>query len=295
MYSYRSLILLPNSNEYSSIHECSITKTLTNLSECSIQRYSSASELINILNVISQDNTIRIILIYGASELWPVLTTSLSQYHNYSLKPASSPYDFYARINEMMHILGITAQKNNLALAEKQLFTYYRAHSPLHLLSLSQQVAHKLKQANLSISCAESCTGGLIAKTLTDVAGASAYFCGGVCTYTAEIKQHVLHVPNKTITEKGVVSKETAEAMAIGAKELFGTDIALSTTGVAGPGSDADGNPEGLVYCCINIHGDIYIYRYLASNETICTDRAFIRSSCVIFLFENLLKQLQQY
>ena len=100
----------------------------------------------------------------------------------------------------------------------------------------------------LSISVAESCTGGEISRLISSVPGSSAYYAGGVCTYQTAKKPVVLHVPQQIIDEFTVVSEEVAQAMSLGCRQLFQTDIAVSTTGVAGPSSDEFDNEIGLVY-----------------------------------------------
>ena len=105
-----------------------------------------------------------------------------------------------------------------------------------------------LKAHGATLAAAESCTGGLISKRVTDVPGASAVFLGGVVSYTNGVKSKVLNVPQALLDEHGAVSEPVAIAMAEGAKALTGADYALSVTGVAGPDSDERGNPVGLVY-----------------------------------------------
>lgn len=105
-----------------------------------------------------------------------------------------------------------------------------------------------LKEQGLTLGTAESCTGGLIAKLITDLPGASAVLKGGVVSYTNEVKAGVLGVPQALLDQHGAVSAPVAEAMARGAKKVLGCDIALSATGVAGPDPDDRGNPVGLVY-----------------------------------------------
>ena len=289
MYSYRTLILFPQIDDYSSIHEWSLIATLKDYSECTLQAYLLNDNLGNMMHHFTNDGNTRIVIIFGAEEQWHFLHNAFSHHPNCIIQSNPSPYHFYARMNNNIHILGLTPNADILALTANQLTNQYRALAPQTLSNLSAQIGKTLKHAGLTISCAESCTGGFIAKTLTDIAGASAYFHGGACTYTADVKQRVLHIAESTLTANGVVSQETAQAMAIGAQKLFASNIALSTTGVAGPGPDSDGNPEGLVYCCIAINNDTYVYQFLATDETLCTDRTFIRSACVRFLFEKLL------
>ncbi len=105
-----------------------------------------------------------------------------------------------------------------------------------------------LRERGATLSAAESCTGGLIAKRITDVPGASAAFLGGVVSYTDGVKAEVLHVPQALLDEFGAVSEPVARAMAEGVRAVTGSDYALSVTGLAGPDGDDRGNPVGLVY-----------------------------------------------
>lgn len=107
------------------------------------------------------------------------------------------------------------------------------------------QVIHRLKERGLTLAAAESCTGGLIAKRLTDVPGASSVFLGGVVSYTNGVKERVLGVPADRLEAFGAVSRETAEAMAEGVRSLCGADLAVSITGSAGPDPDERGTPVG--------------------------------------------------
>ena len=107
------------------------------------------------------------------------------------------------------------------------------------------------KQRGLTLTTAESCTGGLAAKELTDVPGASAVFVGGVVSSWSEIKAKVLGVPRPLLVEYGAVSEPVARAMAEGARRLTGADIALAVTGVAGPDRDDRGNAVGTVFIAL--------------------------------------------
>lgn len=113
---------------------------------------------------------------------------------------------------------------------------------PEHLL------LETLKNRSLTICTAESCTGGLIASRITDVAGSSAYMLGGVVAYSNQIKQNILHVRESTLIEHGAVSEPTAAEMAQGVLKLFDADFAVSVTGIAGPGGGTDQKPVGLTY-----------------------------------------------
>ena len=118
--------------------------------------------------------------------------------------------------------------------------------------SLEYVVIQALKTKDLTLGVAESCTGGLIAKRLTDVPGASAAFKGGIVSYTNEIKENLLGVPPHMLERYGAVSNEVAAAMAEGARQALGCDIALSATGVAGPDKDDWGNEVGTMFVAIS-------------------------------------------
>jgi nicotinamide-nucleotide amidase len=113
---------------------------------------------------------------------------------------------------------------------------------------LEKRIFDVLQQRGHTLSVAESCTGGLIAKRITDVEGSSAVFSGGVVSYANTVKTSLLGVPQSTLDAFGAVSAETATAMALGAQKAMGTTWAISTTGVAGPGGGSAEKPVGLVW-----------------------------------------------
>ena len=108
-----------------------------------------------------------------------------------------------------------------------------------------------LRERGKTVATAESCTGGLIGKRLTDVSGSSAVYLGGVISYTDAVKRDVLGVPEAILASFGAVSAETAKAMAEGVRMLLGADYAVSSTGLAGPNGDGSGKPVGLVYLAV--------------------------------------------
>jgi len=113
---------------------------------------------------------------------------------------------------------------------------------------LARELGERLIGAGLTISLAESCTGGLLAKLITDLPGCSAYFVGGVVAYTNLVKAHQLGVPADVLAAHGAVSAEVALAMAEGARAALGSDLALSVTGISGPDADGTSKPVGLTY-----------------------------------------------
>lgn len=114
--------------------------------------------------------------------------------------------------------------------------------------TLAIAVGRMLRERGQTVATAESCTGGLVAKMLTDAAGSSEYFHGGFVTYANEAKHRDLDVPMSLIEEDGAVSESVAMAMAVGALERAGADHAISLTGVAGPGGGTDEKPVGTVW-----------------------------------------------
>ena len=117
--------------------------------------------------------------------------------------------------------------------------------------SLEAAVFRLLQEKGLTFGCAESCTGGLIAKRMTDLSGVSAVFRGGVVSYATQVKHTVLGVEQALLEQYGAVSEPVARAMAEGARRVLGCDIAVASTGVAGPDPDERGNPVGLVFIAL--------------------------------------------
>lgn len=109
------------------------------------------------------------------------------------------------------------------------------------------RVGELLRKVDWNLSVAESCTGGLLGGEISAVPGSSEYFLGGVIAYSNEVKTKLLDVPRALLEEHGAVSRQTALAMALGARKVLGSDVALSITGVAGPGGGSSEKPVGLV------------------------------------------------
>jgi nicotinamide-nucleotide amidase len=137
-----------------------------------------------------------------------------------------------------------------------------------------------LRKGGLTVSVAESCTGGLVGKLITDEPGSSAYFLGGVIAYSDEVKRDELGVPGALLKRVGAVSSEVAKAMAEGARSRFGTDLAAGVTGIAGPDSDGSSKPVGLTYIAVSstrgtaaheyrFKGDRWSNRRQAAAETL--------------------------
>lgn len=125
--------------------------------------------------------------------------------------------------------------------------------------SIAAEVLQLCRERGLTLAAAESCTGGLIAKELTDIPGASQVFLGGVVSYTNHVKEQVLRVPAALLERCGAVSAPVARAMALGARVLTGADLALSVTGLAGPDGDDRGNPVGTVFVALSAPEGVFV------------------------------------
>jgi len=132
---------------------------------------------------------------------------------------------------------------------------------------IAELVLERCRALGLRLATAESCTGGLVGARLTDVAGASDVYAGGVIAYSNEIKENRLGVPASTLERHGAVSAETAEAMAAGARAELGADAAVAVTGIAGPDGGTQEKPVGLVYIAVQAPGGGSTERFLFSGD----------------------------
>jgi PncC family amidohydrolase len=120
---------------------------------------------------------------------------------------------------------------------------------------LAQRIGDRLRNRQLTLAVAESCTGGLLGDMITDVPGSSDYFLGGVLAYSNQVKQSLLAVRAETLEIHGAVSPQCAAEMAQGVRRLLGCDVVLSVTGIAGPGGDTADKPLGLTYIHLSAPG----------------------------------------
>lgn len=133
-----------------------------------------------------------------------------------------------------------------------------------HLLN---KISDELKKRNLTVATAESCTGGLLASSLTDVPGSSEYFDRGIISYSNQSKMELLGISEEILKEHGSVSEQTAKAMAVNIKERSNVDIGLSTTGIAGPTGGTKEKPVGLVYIGIATSKKTDVKRFIFSGD----------------------------
>jgi PncC family amidohydrolase len=152
--------------------------------------------------------------------------------------------------------------------------------------TLEELVGQLLAEQGLTIAVAESCTGGLIAHWLTNVPGSSAYFIGSVVAYSNQVKEQVLGVSPETLFAYGAVSEECAQEMARGARRVFGADVAISSTGIAGPTGGTPQKPVGLVYVALAAQDFERCERHLWQGDRLENKR---RTS------EAALEMLRQY
>ena len=144
------------------------------------------------------------------------------------------------------------------------------------------KIVNLLKEKSLTLSCAESLTGGSFASTITNIPGASSVFKGGIVSYTNEIKNKCLNVLESTLNDFGAVSKECCYEMAHNVKKIFNSDIGVSFTGNAGP-SASENKPVGLVYIGISYLNKCDIYELNFKG-----DRISIKNQCISYALNKI-------
>ena len=154
-----------------------------------------------------------------------------------------------------------------------------------NLDELASRVIEIFREKGLSLALAESCTGGMIAETITTVAGASDIFYGSAVTYVNSAKEHILGVARETLEKHGAVSSECAEEMACGARRVYGADVAMSVTGIAGPGGGSEAKPVGTVWFGLATKDGAETFRRRFDG-----DRAAVRRQTV----EEVLRRLAE-
>ena len=135
------------------------------------------------------------------------------------------------------------------------------------MITLSKKIVKLLIKKRLNISCAESCTGGLLSSTITSVSGSSKVFTLGLVTYSNNSKTNILDVPKKILNKYGAVSHETCLLMVKNLNKMSKTNISISITGIAGPKGGTREKPVGLVYVGIKKGSKILVKRFLFKNK----------------------------
>ena len=146
-----------------------------------------------------------------------------------------------------------------------------------------------LEQKNITVSTAESCTGGLIAGAITSLAGVSSYYREGFVTYANEAKKKYLNVPSSTIEKHGAVSHQTAFYMVHGLLKNTGADVGVAVTGIAGPTGGTDDKPVGLVYIATCAKDDATVTKNIFSG-----DREEVRRKTVDTALKLLIQKIEE-
>lgn len=158
----------------------------------------------------------------------------------------------------------------------------------MDLADLVATLSERLRERHLKLACAESCTGGLIAAHITERAGSSELFDRGFVTYSNQAKMDMLGVSSITLDQHGAVSQPVAEEMAAGAIAKSAADIAISVTGIAGPGGGSDDKPVGLVYIGLAKRGE----KAIADRYIFQGSRHEVRAQSVKTALEKLISAL---
>ena len=167
--------------------------------------------------------------------------------------------------------------------------TFANDFDDAHLAQLALRVGGHLSAAGRRLVTAESCTGGWISKTVTDVAGSSAWFLGGAIVYSNELKQRMLGVDTSVLAQHGAVSEAAVRAMTAGALERLGGDLAIAVSGVAGPSGATKDKPVGTIWLAWGRRGDVETAIDTA-HFLFSGDRELIRRQTVFHALSRVLK-----
>ena len=235
-------------------------------SECKpMFRYRARPYLLSLSEGVIASHTVKLFGI-GESAMEAQLREQMNEMTNPTLAPYAKEGECELRVTakaatdeEAQRLLGPTVEQI------KELFG--NKVYGVDVKSLEQVVQALLEQKGMTIGVAESITGGLVAKRLTDLPGISRVFKGGIVSYTNEIKHAVLGVSEEQLAEFGAVSAPVARSMAEGARRVLGVDIALAATGVAGPDRDDRGNEVGTVFVAIATGEGNYVRQLQLGNR----------------------------
>ena len=146
------------------------------------------------------------------------------------------------------------------------------------------QLQERCLGRGLTVATAESCTGGYIAKSITDVAGSSGYFRGGVVSYSNEVKMRLLGVPADQLAAHGAVSAQVARSMATGVLAATGADLAVAVTGISGPGGGSRAKPVGLTYVAVADATGVDVRRFLWQGDRVANREATVRAALELLI-----------
>lgn len=152
------------------------------------------------------------------------------------------------------------------------------------ILLKSKELGRRLRARGLTLAVAESCTGGGLADAITDVAGSSDYFLGGVVAYANRVKEQLLGVEPELLATQGAVSGPVALQMAEGARRTLGADLGVGITGIAGPGGGTAEKPVGLVYIALAAPGKSEVRRHLWTEDRIGNKRRSVEAALDLLL-----------
>ncbi len=152
------------------------------------------------------------------------------------------------------------------------------------LIRLVERLQALCLERGVVVATAESCTGGLVAKSITDVAGSSRYFRGGVVSYADEAKERLLGVPVDQLQAHGAVSAQVARSMALGALERTGATLAVAVTGVSGPGGGTAAKPVGLAYVAVADGEGVEVRRFVWAGDRSANREASARAAIEMLL-----------
>lgn len=155
--------------------------------------------------------------------------------------------------------------------------------------TLARELGERLRKRGSQVACAESCTGGWVAKSLTDVPGSSAWFGWGFVTYANEAKTAMVGVSPELIAEHGAVSEPVVRAMAEGARRASGADIAVAVSGIAGPHGETPGKPVGTIWIAWTSEAGTH-----AEHNVFAGDREAVRRQSVAQALRGLLAELDR-
>ena len=183
---------------------------------------------------------------------------------------------------------------NNIKIAAKTDLDEIERSSDLESIraktrELATSIQNKLLERNEMLATAESLTGGLVASHIVDIAGSSAVFAGGIVAYQNEVKEHLLGVPHQILEEKGAVSAETVLNMAEGARQKFGCQWAIATSGIAGPGGAEPGKPVGTVWIAVanSLQNEAFCKIFAGNRTEVREKSVYSVLSKLLFLLNN--------